>query len=58
LILYFAKASGGSLVAGDDAAEARWFGVEQFPTDGEVAFESHRQALAKLKSEYSELFKA
>lgn len=58
LILYFAKASRGSLVAGDDAAEARWFGVDEFPTDDKVAFESHRQALAKLRNEYSELFKA
>ncbi len=57
LILYFATCTGGSLRAGDDAAEARWFSESDLPADDEIAFESHRLALRKLRTEYPERFK-
>ncbi len=56
LILYFARNADGDLVAGDDAADARWFAQNDLPSDEEIAFESHRRAIWKLKREYSNLF--
>ena len=57
LILYFARCTGGRLEAGDDAAEARWFSMNKIPSDDEIAFESHRLALRKLRTEHAERFK-
>jgi len=56
LVLYFAHPNGGKLVAGDDASEAKWFTLEEVPPDDEIAFESHRRALSKLRSEFPERF--
>jgi 8-oxo-dGTP diphosphatase len=44
LIIYAAQVVGGTLRAGDDAAEARFFGPLELPDD--IAFSTHRQALA------------
>jgi len=44
LMLYLADVIGGTLKASDDALEAQYFSFESLPE--EVAFESHRQALA------------
>jgi ADP-ribose pyrophosphatase YjhB (NUDIX family) len=57
LILYFARCTGGRLEAGDDAAEARWFPEDEIPSDDKIAFESHRLALRKLRTEHTERFK-
>ncbi|HTR97704.1 MAG TPA: NUDIX hydrolase [Candidatus Acidoferrales bacterium] len=46
LILYEADRTGGTLVPGDDATEAKWFPLGELPPD--LAFESHRRALAEL----------
>ena len=56
LILYFACESIGDVVAGDDASDARWFAEHELPPDDEIAFESHRRAITKLKREYHNLF--
>jgi len=48
LILYRARRTGGALAAGDDAAEVRFFPLDDLP---EIAFEAHRRALAKLAAE-------
>lgn len=45
LILYAAHAVGGSLQAGDDAAEAAFFAPDELPPDEKIAFRTHRQAL-------------
>ncbi len=47
LILYRMTAARGTLRAGDDALAARWFALDRLPAD--IAFESHRQALAELR---------
>lgn len=46
LVLYMAERTGGTLVPGDDAIEARWFPLDRPPRD--IAFEAHRQALREL----------
>lgn len=56
LILYFARDFDGDVVAGDDAAEARFFAVDELPPNDEIAFESHREAIAKLKNEFPDRF--
>lgn len=56
LVLYFADNTGGELKAGDDAAEACWFAHDELPSDDEIAFESHRQAIAKLRAEFPDRF--
>lgn len=50
LILYLAKRIGGTLVAGDDASEVRFFGFDELPE--QIAFESHRRALALYREKY------
>jgi len=45
LILYSAHVVGGTLRAGDDAAEVAFFAPHELPPDDEIAFRSHRQAL-------------
>jgi len=44
LIVYAARVIGGTLLAGDDASEARFFGPLELPDD--IAFSTHRRALA------------
>lgn len=46
LILYTGDATGGEERAGDDAIELAWFPLDALPD--ELAFASHRQALAEL----------
>ncbi len=43
LILYLGEIVGGELTAGDDAAEARFFGFDDLPEN--IAFEAHESAL-------------
>lgn len=50
LILYIASAVGGKPMAADDAEEARFFGFDEIPEN--IAFLSHRQALADYKERY------
>jgi 8-oxo-dGTP diphosphatase len=45
LILYRAERTGGRLKPGDDAVEARYFGLSRLPR--RIAFKSHRRALAE-----------
>jgi 8-oxo-dGTP diphosphatase len=56
LVLYFGDIVGGEVRAGDDASEAEWFSLGELPSDDEVAFESHRRALSKLRREFPERF--
>lgn len=49
LILYRVRKTGGTLMAGDDATDARFFRLDALP--GEIAFEAHRQALERLQTE-------
>ena len=46
LILYTAARTGGRLVPGDDALAAKFYPLARLPRD--IAFESHRRALAQL----------
>jgi ADP-ribose pyrophosphatase YjhB (NUDIX family) len=50
LILYIASIVGGTLTAGDDAMETRFFALDELPD--KIAFISHRQALADYKKRY------
>lgn len=45
LILYAAHVVGGELRAGDDASEAAFFAPHELPSDDQIAFRTHRQAL-------------
>ena len=47
LIVYRADVIGGELIPGDDAAEARYFGPDEFP---ELAFPSTREIVAYWES--------
>ncbi|MCE9626628.1 MAG: NUDIX hydrolase [Candidatus Eisenbacteria bacterium] len=47
LILYTGTATGGEERAGDDAIELGWYPLDALPHD--IAFASHRQALAELR---------
>ena len=47
LILYTGRRTGGRLVAGDDALDARFYPLGRLPRT--IAFESHRRALAELR---------
>ncbi|NHZ72129.1 MAG: NUDIX domain-containing protein [Aquificales bacterium] len=48
-IMYRAKLLGGQLQAGDDAADAKFFALDNLP---ELAFASSRSAIKKLKNSY------
>lgn len=50
LMLYLADIVGGILCAGDDAMEVAWFDLDELP--GNIAFASHRQALADYKQRF------
>lgn len=47
LVVFLARRFGGELLCGDDASEARFFALDELPS--EVAFEAHRRALAHLR---------
>jgi 8-oxo-dGTP diphosphatase len=47
LLLYRARRTGGTLRAGDDASDARFFPLHETPS--EIAFKAHEQALADLR---------
>ncbi len=47
LVVYTGRIAGGELRAGDDAAEIRFFPLDQLPE--EIAFAAHREALEKLR---------
>ncbi len=46
LIIYLARRCGGKLVAGDDAADARFFSVDEPPP---IAFRAHEEALSDIR---------
>jgi ADP-ribose pyrophosphatase YjhB (NUDIX family) len=52
LILYRARATGGTLTPGDDAAEARYFTPGELPAPGQIAFRTHRIVLGEWKAEH------
>lgn len=46
LIVFHADVVGGLLAAGDDAAEAGWFALDELP--GPIAFSTHRRVLRDI----------
>ena len=51
VVFYRATEIGGNLEAGDDAAEVRFFPVDDLPQP--IAFGAHRRVLARLQTELS-----
>jgi len=51
IILYRAVVVGGSLEAGDDAAEVAFFPADGLPPAEQIGFASHRQALREWRDE-------
>lgn len=52
LNLYWtARVTGGEPVAGDDAAELRWFPHDALPVDGEIGFQNVRDVLRAWRGE-------
>lgn len=49
-LYYLAHAVGGTLMAGDDAAEARYFAPDELPTD--FAFPRHQQVIAAWRERW------
>ncbi len=49
LMLYAAHALGGELAAGDDASDARFFAPDALPPENQIAFSTHREALAEWR---------
>jgi 8-oxo-dGTP diphosphatase len=47
LALYIAQITGGDLKAGDDAAEVRFFALDEIPSN--IAFQAHRDAITDFK---------
>ncbi|MDA0271426.1 MAG: NUDIX hydrolase [Chloroflexi bacterium] len=47
-----AHRTGGSLIAGDDAVEARFWPLDALPADSEIAFPTDRLVLARLREDY------
>jgi ADP-ribose pyrophosphatase YjhB (NUDIX family)/ribosomal protein S18 acetylase RimI-like enzyme len=54
LLVYAARALGGTLEAGDDAVAAGWFGPDELP---EIAFRTHREALHKWRQARSVMYR-
>jgi ADP-ribose pyrophosphatase YjhB (NUDIX family) len=50
LLLYLARRTGGELVPGDDAEEARFFPLDAAPA--EIAFKAHVQALSDVRRRF------
>jgi len=48
--VFAAERVGGTLMAGDDAADAQWFRADEVPL--EIAFEGHRKAIARWQKEH------
>jgi 8-oxo-dGTP diphosphatase len=48
--VFTAERVSGTLTAGDDAADAQWFGADDVPL--EIAFEGHRKAIARWQKEH------
>jgi len=46
-IAYIARAVNQTAIAGDDAAELKWFELDQLPSDSEIAFKSVLKLLKK-----------
>ncbi len=55
LILYFGRVAGGIAIAGDDAAEVDFFGMEEIPAN--IAFLAHRKAIEDLRQDYPGLLR-
>jgi ADP-ribose pyrophosphatase YjhB (NUDIX family) len=51
LVLYLVRRKGGELKCGDDASDARYFGLNDLPES--IAFHAHRSALADIKKQYA-----
>jgi 8-oxo-dGTP diphosphatase len=51
IILYRAVVAGGTLEAGDDAAEVAFFPADALPAPDEIGFASHRRALREWSDE-------
>jgi len=49
VVFYRAEEAGGELCAGDDAAEAGFFPLDDLP--GPIAFAAHRRVLSRLAQE-------
>jgi len=49
-VWFLARRVSGSLAAGDDAADARFFPFDELPPDEEIAFQNDREVLALLRS--------
>jgi len=49
LVLYSARRTGGELKCGDDASDARFFGLNDLPA--EIAFRAHRWALSDIRKQ-------
>lgn len=47
ITFYLAHADGGRLIAGTDAAEVAWFGLDAMPR---LAFSTHREVLARYRN--------
>jgi 8-oxo-dGTP diphosphatase len=51
LLLYLARRTGGALVPGDDASDARFYPLDATPSG--IAFKAHEQALADVRREFA-----
>jgi ADP-ribose pyrophosphatase YjhB (NUDIX family) len=51
LILYVGRRTGGEMMCGDDASEARFFELGSLPA--EIAFRAHRMALSDIQKQYA-----
>ncbi len=47
LLMYLAEIVGGILMAGDDALDARYFDLDNIPSN--IAFQAHREAIADYR---------
>lgn len=52
LIIYVGRQTGGALQCGDDASDARFFGLDVLPPD--IAFTAHKHALTDIKAEFAQ----
>ncbi len=51
LVLYLGRRTGGELRCGDDASDARFFGLSDLPA--EIAFRAHRWALSDIQKQHA-----